>query len=371
MKLAIYTCATEGYAYALGAQARRVQKCLYACKRDFEVLVVIVTEGCDAAVAAFEEWQKLLPDAQVELIADGALKKGDKSYDNSSQLLIAQMRTLATSRAVAWGADMCWSLDSDVLPPANALTCMINMLEFDDGYYGVAACPYPSQGGGMFLCGRGTPQEPILPCFDESERDVPDELLENKKAATDRAEKLSKENKPLDKNLRGYLNSLRREIDGCPPKDNVFALNGKQWRRRGWFDNAYPAIGKGAVVPTDWCGFGCTLMGRDALANCDFSGYDGSGTEDLYINWHRWYPNDIKIAAISHCPCDHVVRHRHVEGKIVHVATGHEQQGEFVGHLRQSARPWYAHHPGEVYDESNDGNLYPVDSGDGEEGGSF
>jgi hypothetical protein len=41
----------------------------------------------------------------------------------------------------------------------------------------VAACPYPSQGGGDFLCGRGTSRNPILPDFDEAEKDIPDDLL--------------------------------------------------------------------------------------------------------------------------------------------------------------------------------------------------
>jgi hypothetical protein len=296
----------------------------------------------------------LLPSAEVDFIADDRLKKGAVGYDNSSQLLIAQMRTMATSRAVAWGADVCWSLDSDVLPPANALNCMLDILSFDNGYYGVAACPYPSQGGGAFLCGRGTQQHAILPCFSEEEKDIPKKLIEKREGLRKKIDKLKR---PPSSDLLGQLKDLDKQIEAVPPKCNVFELNGEKWRKRGWFDNAYPAIGKGGVVPTDWCGFGCTLMGKEALAQCDFTGYDGSGTEDLYINWHRWFPNGIKIAAIAHCPCDHVVRSRSVEGKLVHIHTTHEQEGEYVGHLRQVPRPWYSHSPGEIYNQANNGYL--------------
>jgi len=53
-----------------------------------------------------------------------------------------------------------------------------------------------------------------------------------------------------------------KRIEKYPPKSNVFVANGKKWRRRGWFDFAYPAIGKGAIVPSDWCGFGATMMNK-------------------------------------------------------------------------------------------------------------
>jgi hypothetical protein len=357
-RLAIYTCGTEGYTYAMTAQARRIQSCVAACDRDLKLLIIVVGDGSEGNLKAVKEYEKLLPDAKVELLHHNGLQAGDKNYDNATQLLIAQLRTMATSRAVAWGAEYCLSMDSDVLPPSNALRCMIDMLEFDNGYYGVAACPYPSQGGGSFLCGRGTPQRPILPCFYEDEKDVPARLLNKVTKLRDRCDKYSQKHKRPPEDLIEKLRAAEKEIDKIQPKENVFALNAKKWRQRGWFDNAYPAIGLGAVVPSDWCGFGCTMMNKEALALCDWSGYDGSGTEDLFVVWSGWQPRGIKIAAIPHCPCDHVIRHREEKNKYIHITTGHEIEGECVGHLRQLPRPWYSHDTGERYNQENDGQVF-------------
>ena len=38
-----------------------------------------------------------------------------------------------------------------------------------------------------------------------------------------------------------------------------------------------PGHWRGSVVPTDWCGFGCTLMNKRALTAAHFDGYDGRG----------------------------------------------------------------------------------------------
>jgi len=361
IKLAIYTTATEGYTYALKAQARRIQSCVKAACSDgrkFKLLVLLVGDGCDGLKDADEHYRELLPDAEVELLGGSELVPGEKNYDRGTQLLIGQMRTLATRRAISWGADRLLSLDGDVLPPSNALRCMLDMLEFDRGYYGVAACPYPSQGGGPFLCGRGVPERPILPCFYEDEKDIPEELQKKRDGLRSEIDEVVKAGIEPTQKLLDALKDADKEIESVPPNGNVFELNGRKWRRRGWFDNAYPAIGKGAVVPCEWSGFGCTLMNEEAMALCDWSGYDGAGTEDLYINFHRWYPAGIKIAAIPHAPCDHVVRHRTEKGKYVHIITGHEQSGECIGHLRQWTRGWYPQEPGESYDIDNDGKLY-------------
>jgi hypothetical protein len=112
----------------------------------------------------------------------------------------------------------------------------------------------------------------------------------------------------------------------------------------------YPAIGKGAIVPVDWTGFGCTMMNREALALCDWAGYEGHGTEDLFINYNRWDANDIKMCCIPHCPCDHVVRNPDPNkslGEFVHVRSFHDTDEEYTGHLRQRPCEWYAHTPGE------------------------
>ena len=102
-------------------------------------------------------------------------------------------------------------------------------------------------------------------------------------------------------------------------------------------DYAYPGIGLGAIVPSDWCGLGCTLLSKRALALADFNGYEGLGTQDLFLCWHRWHQAGLRIACVPHVVCDHIKRRG--EG-IVHHRAFHEQTGEFRGHLRQRAQPF-------------------------------
>ncbi len=340
MKLCIYTCATRGYGHALTTQARRLLAGLLLEDRVTELLIVFVTDDSLETCRASEIYRAGLigRQATIETIERPFTVEGE-NYQPKAQLLIAAMRTAATDRAIGWGADLCLSMDSDVLPPANALRCMIDMLGFDGGYYGVTFCPYPSQGGGAFLGGRGTPQNPILPDFYEEEKDVPKKLIERRDKIRAELSKISTKEIVGDK-LRDDLSEVEKEIRGVAPKENVYSCNGKKWRRRGWFDYAYPAIGRGSVVPVDWIGFGCTMMGRHALALCDFSGYDGRGTEDLYINFRKWYPAGIRMACIPHCPCDHVIRDPADKTKRVLIATGHADDEWHSGHLRQWRLPW-------------------------------
>lgn len=332
MKLCMYTTATIGYGMALKAQAQRIIAGLSLESRITDLVFVFVTDDeaeTDPAKAVYES-------AGISVKTILTDRKGGENYKEESQLLIAWMRHAASSFAIAWGADLCLSLDSDVLPPPNAIRSMIDMIQFDGGFYSVAFCPYPSQGGGAFLGGRGTPQNPILPDFYEDEKDVPDELTKKRESLQKLAGKGTEKQK---QKARDELQEIEKKIRSVPPKENVFACNGKRWRQRGWFDFAYPAIGRGSVVPVDWIGFGCTLMNRRALALCDFTGYDGKGTEDLFINFRRWYPAGLKIACIPHCPCDHVIRDKENGGHVL-VATGHADDPEHNGHLRQWRIPW-------------------------------
>lgn len=342
MKFSIYTTSTTGYERSLETQARRIVASLSLEKRinDEDILILIVTDKDETVQAARTVYVNGLPGATVKVLADPRLAGGFENYGQNAQLLIAQMRTMATMQALAWNSDRCLSLDGDVLPPHNAIRCMLDMLEFDAGYYGVSFCPYPSHGGGAFLGGRGTHRNPILPDFYEDEKDIPEELLAER-------EELLKDVKSNEVRLKEIDTAIKQ----IPPKGDVFAMNAAgKWKRRGWFDNAYPAVGKGAVVPVEWTGCGCTMMNREALALCDWAGYDGRGTEDLYLNFQRWEPNGIKMCCIPHCPCDHVVRNPDPAksmGEFIHVHTGHEREGEYSGHLRQWRGPWYAHQPGE------------------------
>lgn len=346
MKITIYTTATEGYERALETQARRVCASLSVENRikQSDIQILLLTDKKTVVSKAYETYRTTLPEATVLILDDERFGSNFENYKADSQLLIAQMRTKATMQAIAFDSDRCLSLDGDVLPPHNAIRCMLDMLDFDDGYYSVAFCPYPSHGGGLFLGGRGTAQNPILPDVYDDERPIPKELLAKKAAC------VKKLNESPDETIRAEYDQINNEIKNIQPKGNVFQLNAKKWRRRGWFDMAYPAIGKGAIVPVDWTGCGCTMMNREALALCDWSGYEGKGTEDLYINFTKWAANGIRACSIPHCPCDHVVRNPDPEkklGEFVHVRVGHEQEGECVGHLRQWHGRWYSHEPGE------------------------
>jgi hypothetical protein len=370
MKLGIYTVSTLKHSYALKAQARALHSaCIYA-KIKKPVIVIVCSDDKFFDEVEFEYENLFNGRAKVIIIKKEEFFDCDKrkSYKNEVQLMIAKMRTIGTKRLLAEGCDRILSMDSDVIPKYNSIRCMLDTLKFDNGYYGVAQCPYPSQGGGSFLGGRGTPQNHILDDFTEKERNIPKELKEEIKKAEDDLKKFLRKlekdkvevNKKTDLEIdakRKKLHKIQKKVDTCGPKTNVFAANGKQWRRRGWFDYAYPAIGKGSVVPVDWVGFGCTMMTRETASMCDFSGYNGGGTEDLFIVWNRWYPNNVNIANIAHCPSDHIIRDRINDGKYIHILTYHELGGEFVGHLRQRDTAWYSQDLYEKFNHYNDGKI--------------
>ncbi|MEZ5939770.1 MAG: hypothetical protein R3C18_00150 [Planctomycetaceae bacterium] len=347
MTLGITICATKNYTYAMGDQARRVIANLRGVAPGH-----IILSGDDSPELAriVDLYKRIVPEGWgIHLIKNQGLNDDHgQHYKRSAQLLIAALRSEAFSCARKLNCDMCWSLDSDVLPPANALRCMRTMLDFDDGYYSISTCPYPNQ---LFLGGRGTPQNPICEDFLPSERKLPDELKE-------RWEKHEKEFAEAKGEAQAALmeerKKLQEEIRKHPPDGTIWQVIAKHgWRRRGWLDHAYPAIGKGAVLPSDWCGFGCTLLNRQALDLAYFDGYDGKGTEDMFIVWKRWHPAGLRLNVITHCPCDHVIWEKKKggeEGKYTLLETYHEGDGEYAGHLR--IRPKQV--------SSNGGFLSPV-----------
>ena len=121
-------------------------------------------------------------------------------------------------------------------------------------------------------------------------------------------------------------------------------MQAKGWRKRGWMDSAYPAIGRGAILPTDWVGLGCTMLNKKALSLATFEGYELKGTQDLFLCWNRWNPAGIKMCVIPHIVCSHVKRKVGKDGKRtdeieIHEAY-HELGGEFDGHLRWRPRKY-------------------------------
>ena len=339
--LAITICATKSYTYAMAAQARRVAANVVAAKAP-PGRIVLVGDDSDELKAIARIYECIMPEGwSVTLIGNPQLAEGGENYKEAAQLLIAAMREEAFTFCRKIGADRVWSLDSDTIPPVNALRCMLNTLEFDAGYYSVATCPYPNT---AWLGGYGTPQNPIAEDFLDAERIIPDDLKAEQAANDSELKALNESKAQPTEEHRSKWEATRKKIRECPPDGNIWQVIAKHgWRRRGWLDHAYPAIGRGAVLPSDWCGFGCTLLNEQALALADFQGYDGRGTEDLFVCWHRWHPAGLRLNVITHCPCDHVIWEKKKGGaadKYTHHVAYHEQEGECRGHLRTRQKPW-------------------------------
>ena len=339
--LVITICATKAYTYAMRAQASHVVANLEPAKSASGRVVLVGDDSREIKDIA-KHYEQLLPEGwTVETIKVAAADDSHENYKEGAQLLIARLRTAAFNRARQLRAQFTWSLDSDVLPPANALRCMLNTLDFDAGYYSVATCPYPNTG---FLGGRGTPQHPIAEDFLPHERKLPPELKAELDANEAEGKALAeRKERPTPEQLAKWEATIKK-IRECPPDGNIWEVTAKHgWRARGWLDQAYPAIGRGAVLPSDWCGFGCTLLNAEALALAHFSGYEGKGTEDLFVCWHRWHPAGLRINVITHCPCDHVIWEKKKggdSGKYTHHFAYHEQIGETAGHLRTRQFEW-------------------------------
>lgn len=352
-RLLISTCATESYTYALPALLRAIQRNVYRFSRiEKEIEIAFLLVGDEATCAKFNAGALEKALGIPSFVRSGGWGE-HANYKPKAQQVIAQMRSLIFEEARLRGADFFWSLDSDVLPPDNALLCSHQMLSFDGGYYAIAACPYPSQGGGPFLTGRGDHINHIHTNWDFEELDIPEEIKEkwllfNDELAVEKDEARKAE---LWRQRREMQEKIEKE---CPPLHggNIFKITGdKGWRPRGWFDYCYPALGKGAVVPVDWCGFGCTYCNRDAIATADFTGYQCGGTEDLFIIWNCWAPRGLRICSIPHCPCDHIIRQGE-DRVIAHERAYHEPDGPMVGHLRRHRIPFYQHIEGEQIKET-------------------
>lgn len=319
MKIITTIACTHSYQYALEDCVRRIKAALYHAQARFDIEMEYVISTDKEGV---EKAREVLPNAHI-LVTDHA--EDEVRYKEKAQMLIADLQQMGFAKAIELGADLCWCVESDILVPYNALSCSLDMLQFDDGYYDVAFVTYPSQSGSAFLGGHGSPSHPIEEDFLPEERKLPKELK-------DKLKKAQKEND------HKTMPDIMEEVKKCPPKGNVFELNAKKWRRRGWFDHAYPGIGRGAVLETEWTGLGCNLLSRRALSLASFDGYDGKGTQDLFLNWRRWKANDLHFCVISHCVCEHVITKD--DGSRAVAFAHHEPQGECKGHLRVQQVPY-------------------------------
>ena len=341
-ELAITICATKHYTYAMRAQARRVSANLAACPVD-GVVIVLVGDGSPELLDIVDYYRAITPSARVDLVTLPDISDDSENYKQKAQLLIARMRTEAFTHARALGVRQCWSLDSDTLPPANALRCMRDSLAFDGGFYSIASCPYPND---LFLGGFGTHRNQIAEDYLPTERKLTPQIRAEWEANEAELRELNDSKKPVTDEHRKRWEVTNKKVKECPPDGSIWDVTAKHgWRRRGWLDHAYPAIGLGAFVPVDWCGFGCTLMNSTALLYACFDGYEGHGTEDLYVCWRHWHPAGLRINAIPHCPCDHVIwgkKKNSDPNTYTLIQSYHEPEGEYRGHLRTRRIPWQA-----------------------------
>lgn len=333
--ITIATFATKSYCQILPHVCRRISA---AALHHKEVLFVLAGDSDKATCDAFKKGCDMLPKEweKIHLKVTQEAEQGDNKYNKAATVSIAVMQGAAFDLARQRNSDLFWSVESDILVPADALTTSEWVLQMPNNYYDIAFVTYAN---GSFLGGRGEPRSPIYEDCSIEERQLPEELQS-------RFDEIQKEGKELEekkelpsKEWSEKRDKIFEEIRKCPPKGNVWELNAKYgWKKRGWLDWAYPAIGRGCVVPTDWVGMGCTLLSKRALACASFEGYDGSGTQDLYLSYHRWHSNNLRMAVITHTLCDHVKPND--KGEMTHYRAFHEQYGDSQGHLRMQAQPW-------------------------------
>lgn len=296
MKTAVFTAATKSYAYALRECAEHLARGLKKHKDEF--LWVIATDSRSTIDEAVQSWERFGV-GEIKVIETG-VEECEKKYKERSQLVISMLQQACMDESVKWGAELFFSVESDILIHPDSYATLKWVLEYPSSPgYDIAAATYFN---GAFLCGRGTPQYNICEDFSEEERKVPKKLKDEISSARKQF-KNGKGNEDLHKKF----SELMEELKKIPPKGNVFWANSKKWRKRGWLDAAYPgAACQGSVLPTDWCGLGCTLWGKDVMDITNFTGYDGRGTQDLFLVWNKWRPAWKRIGCPVGVPAGHV-----------------------------------------------------------------
>lgn len=334
--ISITVSATKNYLHVWPQCIRAISA---AASHHAEAHFIFSTDHSEESKAAEELVKHELPSGwKITVIRLPFDSDESERYKIDAQIRIAQLQGAAFSFARKIRADLCWVVESDVVVPADSLRVLEWALSMptSDGtpHYNIAAATYPN---GLFLGGFGSPQHQIAEDFLPHERQLSPRL----KLVFENCEKRLREAKDRQTGEREMkrMGRLRERIKAALPDGNIWEVTAKHgWRRRGWMDFAYPGIGRGAIVPSDWCGLGCTLLSKRALAHADFTGYEGKGTQDLFLCWHRWYPAGLKIAAVPHIACDHI-KHKSPEAPegtpdIIHYRAFHETDGEHRGHLR-------------------------------------
>lgn len=335
MKLSICLAATSNYLHAWKACVRRVVAA--AAHRDNVHVVFVSDETVESKAANDFLAKEMRLGWRLEFIPLPVVPS--EPYKVESNKLIARLHNEMFAAARRAGSDQCWTVEPDILVRPDSLRMMEWALQMPntDGsaYYDVAICTYPN---GLFIGGHGDPAHPIAEDFIPEERNLTEEIKERLQIHKKEEAEFIESKKMPDEAWQKKAQALHEDIKKCPPSGNIWDLNAKfGWRRRGWMDFAYPGIGRGAIVPTDWVGQGCNLLSKRALSLSSLEGYDGQGTPDLFLCWRRYNPAGLNMACITHSPCDHV---KMQGGKMVHFEALHEQLGESRGHLRVIQKDW-------------------------------
>jgi hypothetical protein len=280
--LAISTYATKSYFYIWPQFLRKIAA---AAAHHKDIYFILVTDKSEKAAEALEVAKEELPEGWHLVSLNLEIKEEEEKYKQKSQILIAQLQNAAFSFARKIRADFLWSVESDVLVSEESLKIsewVLQMPDLNGGhFYDVAACTYPNS---LFLGGFGNPHRQIEEDFSYEERIVPkrfklvfEKRRENFKELKEeefnilKSEQINKiDLEKIQKKLTKEstkLEKLSSKIKNFPPDGNIWQIIAKYgWRRRGWFDFAYPGIGRGSIVPSDWCGLGCTLLNKKALS---------------------------------------------------------------------------------------------------------
>lgn len=293
MKTAIFTAATKSYCYAIEHCANALARSLHGSSDEF--VWIIATDSVESVSPGIRAWESF--GFKSPTIIETGLPEAPQKYKEESQLLIAKLQQACMDEATKTNADLYFSVESDIIVHPDAYAGLKWLLECPvRPKYDIAAATYFN---GSFLCGRGTPSKQICDDFYEEEREIPEDLANELKELRSLKSPTTEDHKKMAEAME--------KVKTCIPTGNIFQLNGKSWKRRGWLDCAYPgAVSQGAVLPTDWCGLGCTMWGRDVMELTNFGGYEGKGTQDLHLVWSKWHPAGKRIGCVVGVPAGHV-----------------------------------------------------------------
>ena len=339
-KVVVTLCASKLYLYAIKSCVRRIVSAT-AYRNPTLVLATDTSPECSAMVSLITK--ELVPESwrvihrPVELDIDNA---GEK-YKTNSQLIIARLQGEAFAEARRQSADICLNVEADVLIPENGLRIAEWALSMPDtggsAYYDICQLTYHN---GMWLGGHGDSLRPIFEDFMPEERTLTEPI--KKALAKQRKEEaawIAKKLQPTKEWIEEAQELYKKIRETCPPQGSLWDVISKHgWRRRGWLDAAYPAIGRGAIVPVDWIGTGAVALSKRALALAEFSGYQGLGTQDLYLCWRKWHPAGLRHCVTTHALCDHIKQDP--DGKLNCLQAYHQPDGDMAGHLRMRVEPW-------------------------------